>query len=439
MSSKWEKVPIESICLGIFDGPHATPTKTSDGPVFLGISALNSGQLDLSNTEHLSEDDFIKWTKRVVPQAGDIVFSYETRLGQVAVIPAGLRCCLGRRMALMRVNPEKVMSDYLLYAYLSPEFQEVIRQRTVHGSTVDRIPLTEFGSFPISVPPLDVQAKVVEILRAIDDRITLLRETNATLEAIAQALFKSWFVDFDPVRAEMEGRVSEGMDEATAALFPDGLEESELGAVPIGWRVRRLGDVSSYLSRGISPKYLEDGGVLVLNQKCIRDFSVDYCKGRRHDSSQRKIEGRQIATGDVLVNSTGVGTLGRVAQVLSLPEAAVIVDSHITIVRPGPNLSWPYLGQFMMRKQPEIEAMGEGSTGQTELSRSKLAEVFVLVPPEHILAAFDSLVIPVKQRISLNESRIQNMAKLRDVLLPRLISGQLRILEAESQIDALAA
>ena len=439
MSSKWEKVPIESICLGIFDGPHATPTKTSDGPVFLGISALNSGQLDLSNTEHLSEDDFIKWTKRVVPQAGDIVFSYETRLGQVAVIPAGLRCCLGRRMALMRVNPEKVMSDYLLYAYLSPEFQEVIRQRTVHGSTVDRIPLTEFGSFPISVPPLDVQAKVVEILRAIDDRITLLRETNATLEAIAQALFKSWFVDFDPVRAEMEGRVSEGMDEATAALFPDGLEESELGAVPIGWRVRRLGDVSSYLSRGISPKYLEDGGVLVLNQKCIRDFSVDYCKGRRHDSSQRKIEGRQIATGDVLVNSTGVGTLGRVAQVLSLPEAAVIVDSHITIVRPGPNLSWHYLGQFMMRKQPEIEAMGEGSTGQTELSRSKLAEVFVLVPPEHILAAFDSLVIPVKQRISLNESRIQNMAKLRDVLLPRLISGQLRILEAESQIDALAA
>ncbi|MDD2736084.1 MAG: restriction endonuclease subunit S [Desulfuromonadaceae bacterium] len=215
MSSDWKSVNIASLCKGIYDGPHATPKKTDNGPIFLGISSLNKGQLDLSSLEYLSEDDFPKWTKRVTPKKGDIVFSYETRLGEVAIIPDGLRCCLGRRMALMRIDRSKAIPEYILYAYLSPTFQRVIRERTIHGSTVDRIPLTEFGSFPISIPPLIVQKEIAETLKALDDRITLLRETNTTLEAIAQALFKSWFVDFDPVRAKQEGREPEGMDADT--------------------------------------------------------------------------------------------------------------------------------------------------------------------------------------------------------------------------------
>ena len=284
-------------------------------------------------------------------------------------------------------------------------------------------------SISLKIPPRAAQDGIVDVLKSLDDRITLLRETNATLEAIAQALFKSWFVDFDPVRAKMQGRAPEGMDEATAALFPDGFEASELGEVPRGWQVQTLGSVCSYLNRGLSPKYLETNGVLVLNQKCIRDFSVDYGKGRRHDPAQRKIDGREIAVGDVLVNSTGVGTLGRVAQVLQLSEPT-IVDSHVTVVRAGPRLSWPYLGQFLARKQPEIEAMGEGSTGQTELSRSKLGQVPILVPLATVLGAFDNVVLPIKQRIATNDSKAQTLSTLRDTLLPRLISGQLRVPEA---------
>src|SRR5690606_21715692 len=130
---------------------------------------------------------------------------------------------------------------------------------------------------------------------------------------------------------------------------------------------KKLGAVTDYLNRGISPKYLGDGGVLVLNQKCIRDFRVDESKGRRHDPSQRKIDGRKLEVGDVLVNSTGVGTLGRVAQVLHLSEPA-IVDSHVTVVRAGGEINCSYLGCYINWMQPDIEAMGEGSTGQTELS-----------------------------------------------------------------------
>ena len=122
----------------IFDGPHATPRKTQSGPVFLGISNLSNGRLDLTSTEHLSEDDYQRWTRRVTPEAGDLVFSYETRLGEAALIPEGLRCCLGRRMGLLRPHRDRVDPRFLLYAYLGPNFQETLRGRTIHGSTVDR-------------------------------------------------------------------------------------------------------------------------------------------------------------------------------------------------------------------------------------------------------------------------------------------------------------
>jgi len=232
----------------------------------------------------------------------------------------------------------------------------------------------------------------------------------------------------------MQGRAPEGMDEATADLFPDSFEGSELGPVPKGWRVERLGEVCSYLNRGISPKYLEEGGVLVINQKCIRDFSVDYSKARRHDKAQRKIDGRQLVVGDILVNSTGVGTLGRVAQVLTSNEV-VIVDSHVTVVRAGGKLSWPYLGQWMTRQQPNIEAMGEGSTGQTELARSKLSVMPILVPSVDALRLFDEVVTSLKERIAVNEACVSELAKLRDTLLPRLISGQLQLPDAQQNFE----
>ena len=289
-------------------------------------------------------------------------------------------------------------------------------------------------SMPLRVPARREQDCIVELLRALDDRIALLRETNATLEAIAQALFKSWFVDFDPVRAKMEGRAPEGMDEATAALFPDGFEESELGLVPKGWRIGTLGEHTSYLSRGISPKYVEDGGIIVINQKCIRDFSLDLSKARRHDPAQRKIDGRELKKGDILVNSTGVGTLGRVAQVLSL-EQPVIVDSHVTVIRADESLTWNYLGLSIMRRQAEIEGMGEGSTGQTELSRGKLAALKLLLPPIVVLQNFDDVVLPLRERFSANQTQAQILATLRDTLLPRLISGQLRLPEAEALLE----
>ena len=154
MAGEWREMALGEL-VEIFDGPHATPAKTDEGPVFLGISNLAQGRLDLSNTERLSEDDYMRWTRRVEPQAGDVVFSYETRLGEAALMPSGLRCCLGRRMGLLRARTGRVDKRFLLYAYLGPQFQETLRSQTIHGSTVDRIPLIDMAAFPIERwPPL---------------------------------------------------------------------------------------------------------------------------------------------------------------------------------------------------------------------------------------------------------------------------------------------
>ncbi|MEY2861030.1 MAG: hypothetical protein RL392_1488 [Pseudomonadota bacterium] len=439
MSAEWQTVEIGSLCAGIYDGPHATPKKTTEGPIFLGISSLNSGQLDLTSLEYLSEEDFAKWTKRVVPQAGDIVFSYETRLGQVAVIPEGLRCCLGRRMALMRVNPEKAIPDYLLYAFLSPDFQDVIRQRTIHGSTVDRIPLVEFGSFPISVPPLDVQRNVVATLRALDDRITLLRETNATLEAIAQALFKSWFVDFDPVRAKLEGRAPDGMDEATARLFPDSFEESELGLVPSGWRVLPIGDAVEAVGGATpdtkTPAYWEPAIHCWTTPKDLSGIAAPVLldtERKLSDQGLAKIGSGVLPIGTLLLSSRApIGYL-------ALAQVPLAINQGYIAMPPGGLLPPLYLLFWCRQNMDNIKGRANGSTFM-EISKKAFRPIPALVPSPELIQAFTEVAGALFDRLIENEKQAQTLATLRDTLLPRLISGQLRLPEAAALLEGIAA
>lgn len=154
-----------------------------------------------------------------------------------------------------------------------------------------------------------------------------------------------------------------------------------------GWQIRKLGDVCSLLNRGVSPAYLEKGGVCVLNQKCIRNHEVSYEPARRHDDTAKKVaEERFIRRGDVLVNSTGTGTLGRVAQVRNEPEEATTVDSHVTIVRAKPGLfRLEFFGYMLVFIEEAIKEAGDGCGGQTELARSVLAERFSVSYPESLV------------------------------------------------------
>ncbi|MEE7625147.1 restriction endonuclease subunit S [Methylobacter sp. Wu8] len=447
---------IEKNLLEIGDGYRAKNSELSNtGIPFARAANINNG-FKFNNADFFPEADLAKVGNKI-SKPGDVVFTSKGTVGRFALVDLKTpRFVYSPQLCFWRsLDKKEILPEYLYYWMSSQEFLNQIGYLKGQTDMADYVSLRDQRKITATIPNIDVQQQVASVLKPIDDRIVLLRETNATLEAIAQALFKSWFVDFDPVRAKQQGREPEGavqgctsategrmpvaaLDAETAALFPDSFEESELGLVPKGWRAGNIGDNTVYLSRGISPKYLEEGGVLVVNQKCIRDFILDLSKARRHDPVQRKIDGRELSIGDILVNSTGVGTLGRVAQVLSSDEL-MIVDSHVTVVRASENLTWNYLGLSMMRRQVEIERLGEGSTGQTELNRSKLAALKLIIPPKETLLAFDEIALPLRQRFAVNLKQAQTLATLRDTLLPRLISGQLRLPDAEALAEEAGA
>ncbi len=332
------------------------------------------------------------------------------------------------------------ISDDLFAYYLArlPGFRFHAIASMEGTSGRQRVPNEAVSRYKLQLPPVAEQRAIAHILGTLDDKIELNRRMNETLEAMARAIFQSWFVDFDPARAKASGESADsichrlGLTPKLLALFPDSFEDSELGEIPKGWSVSPLGDLSSYLSRGISPKYLEEGGVCVLNQKCIRDGKVSTASARRHDPAQRSFAGRELATGDILVNSTGTGTLGRVAQVMALDEQT-IVDSHVTVVRANPIACAPsYLSLTLMTRQAEIEALGEGSTGQTELSRARLAAVKVLAPPVNLMNAFDVRAKAFREGSSRNDRQNVTLAATRDTLLPKLLSGHLQVPSTEA-------
>lgn len=172
----------------LFDGPHATPQKTPEGPWFLSISSLKGGYLDLAESAHLSEDDFPRWTRRVQPKAGDVLFSYETRLGDAALMPTGIRGSLGRRMALLRSKSDSVSGALLLHAYLAPSFQEEIRRRTIHGATVDRLPLKEMPGWRIRLPAAAERAQLSARLDALHATVLQTAAENRTLADLRDTL-----------------------------------------------------------------------------------------------------------------------------------------------------------------------------------------------------------------------------------------------------------
>ena len=173
-----KRIAIKSIC-EVYDGPHATPKKTENGPIYLGIDAITEdGMLDPSQYAHLSEDDYVKWTKRVILQENDIVFSYEATLGRYALIPKDFYGCLGRRLAIVRNISDKINIKWLYYYFKSPEWTSFIKNQTVKGSTVDRISIESFPEYTVPLIPLEEQNKIVNVLEKIDRKISDNKEIN---------------------------------------------------------------------------------------------------------------------------------------------------------------------------------------------------------------------------------------------------------------------
>jgi type I restriction enzyme S subunit len=404
-------------------------------PIITGAD-LNAGVIDLRGCKFLKPASAARLRIGYAKQ-GDVLLTHKGTMGKTAIVPSlpWPYIILNPQITLYRVSRDgRLHGRFLKFFFDSKPFQAFL-ERISGISTISTLSLTVQKSLEIPLPPLGEQKAIAAVLGALDDKIESNRRMNATLEAMAQALFQSWFVDFDPVRAKLDGRQPVGLDPDAASRFPDSFQDSEVGHIPKGWTVRPLSSHACYLSRGFGPSYLEKGGVCVLNQKCVRDHRVDYSKSRRHDSVKKPINGRVLQTYDVLVNSTGMGTLGRVAQAFHLPEET-IVDSHVTIVRAEVDTDALFLGINLTSREAEIEELGEGSTGQTELSRARLGELKIIAPPLDLQKAFGVTVRPLLMRISENESQSRTLATLRDTLLPKLLSGDLSVMEFEKEVSA---
>jgi type I restriction enzyme, S subunit len=434
MARRWREALLGEL-VEMYDGPHATPPKASDGPVFLGISNLAQGRIDLASSEHVSEDDYTRWTRRVEPQEGDVVFSYETRLGEAAVIPSGLRCCLGRRMGLLRALPGKVDKRFLLYAYLGRQFQETLRSRTIHGSTVDRIPLTDMPSFPIEVPEsLDEQRAIAHILGTLDDKIELNRRMSETLEAMARALFKSWFVDFDPVRAKAEGRDPD-LPQPLADLFPARLVASELGEIPQGWKIKPIGDLAEVVG-GSTPKterpeYWDGGTHHWVTPRDLSGLSMPVLldtERRITHAGLAQISSGLLPKGTVLLSSRApIGYL-------AIAEVPVAVNQGFIAMKPRQGVSNLFLLRWASAAYEDIVSYANGSTF-LEISKASFRQIPMVAPPAAVMDSFDGLSRPMYHKTVASERESRTLAALRDTLLPKLISGELRVEDAERFIS----
>jgi type I restriction enzyme, S subunit len=428
-SVHWPLVPISSVAT-VFDGPHATPEKADSGPVFLGITCLDDGRLDLSRAEHVSEDDFAVWTRRVAPRSGDVVFSYETKIGAAAVIPDDLRCCLGRRMGLVRPDPARLDARFFLYQYLGPEFQSLLRSRTIHGSTVDRISIKEFPDFEIRLPPLSVQKNITRILGSLDDKIELNRRMNDTLEAMARSIFQSWFVDFDPVRARANGEPPEsicqrlGLTPELLAQFPNAFDESSLEVLPSGWQISSIGALADIVG-GSTPntkesKYWDGGHHAWATPKDLSRLSTPVLldtERRVTDAGLAEIGSGLLAPGTVLMSSRA--PIGYRA----INELPVAINQGFIAMKPVNGVSRYFLLYWTEWALQEIVSRANGSTF-LEISKSSFRPIAVVRPPDAVFAAFDQIVQPLYQRMVANEREALLLTEQRDALLPELLTGR---------------
>lgn len=340
-----------------------------------------------------------------------------------------------------------LLPEYVGYYLRSPVFRQAMSTMSTM-STRASLNNEMIGRLEISFPPREVQVRISEILKSLDDRITLLRETNATLEAIAQALFKSWFVDFDPVRAKAEGRQPGGIDATTAALFPDSFEKSELGLVPKGWDLVPFGDLLAHTIGGDwggeSPSDKNDTRVAIIRGTDIPDLQQSTANRVpiRYTSS-KKLSTRKLQDGDLILEVSGGSKDQPTGRALYLTEhllgqfdCPVEPASFCRLLRPPSRDIGVLLGQqltyiYSIGKTWEYQNQ---STGIANFQTAHFLESeLVVVPSPEVLSEFSKMVRPMIDRA--HQSQIRELTQLRDTLLPRLISGQLRLPEAQALLN----
>ena len=444
MSSEWRRTTIEEIAAdessSISIGPFGSRMK-SDCYVDSGVPVVRGN--NISGGKY-PEGDFVFITEEKASELkssqvryGDLVFPHRGAIGRVALIPENGRMILSSSLMKLTPSREKCCPAFLLYFFRSKKgVQELLKNASTVGTPGIGQPLTSLKQISLDLPPLKEQKAIAHILGTLDDKIELNRKTNETLEAMAKALFKSWFVDFDPVRAKAEGRPT-GLPAEISDLFPDSFEDSELGEIPSGWRVGTIASSVGEVFDGphATPKKADEGNVF-LGIKNMTGSSLDLSDVKLigyDDWSQwtRRVEPR---AGDIVF--TYEAALGLFA---AIPHGLkCCLGRRMALIRTKASNGAPHFWFHQFIAKPFQKVIVERSIHGATVNRTPLTEFPgypILEPPETLRLAFDHAASSLWARMHSASNQTASLASLRDALLPKLISGELRIPDAEKMLE----
>ena len=452
IESRWDSVPLGNVTVFVNGDRGKNYPSQSDyvsrGIPFISAADLMDGRVDAENCTFITEAAFDRLGGGKTKE-GDLLFCLRGSLGKVARVRSIPRGAIASSLVIIRAT-DQADRGYLYYILSGPLGQRFAAELN-NGSVQPNISARSLKESCIPLPPLAEQKAIAAVLGALDDKIELNRRMNATLEAMARALFQSWFVDFDPVRAKLDGRPPAALDPATAALFPASFQDSAVGHIPHGWKVGVLdeltkfvigGDwgateptddetVSCYCIRGADIPSLQSGGVGKMPTRFLKPSSV---------------EKRQLADGDLAIEisggsptqCTGRPVLASEALLQSLGQPLVASNFCRILKLKSPALSkFVYLWLRRLYDAGELFQFETGTTGIKNFAFVIFSERYPLVVPDlRVAGAFDRAVSPFFARIQANSQESRTLATLRDTLLPKLLSGELSVASLESKLEA---
>ena len=396
---KWEKVKLSEVTEYITDGDHQPAPKSDSGVLFVKIKDIQDNRLTFDNALFVPQEYYNRLPKNRKAEYGDTLYTVVGSYGIPAFVNHNIPFCFERNIALLHPN-NRVIPKYLYYAVNNPIFYGNANN-IANGSAQKLIPLSKLAGIEISVPPIERQETIVNILSAYDDLIENNQKQIKLLEEAAQRLYKEWFIDL---------------------RFPGHENVKIVDGVPEGWERMVLSEVTSILKRGISPKYSDNGKYSVINQKCIRSSIMDISESRRQEKEY--VPTLNLQDSDTVICSTGTGTLGRVGRVYGdYPNTTF--DSHVTLVRAKENPNYIY--HVVKSQQEYLMGMGRGSTNQQELYRDVIERLVVLCPSQDILLKAERVLNAIHCKIKAVYLQNNLLVESRDRLLPKLMSGEIEV------------
>ena len=419
----WKLVKITDCMEAIIDYRGKTPQKTSVGVPLITARIVKGGRI-LDIEEYIAPEDYDAWMRRGLPKPGDVVITTEAPLGEVAQLD-GRKVALAQRLITLRGKSDRLDNTFLKFL-LQSEFVRGQIQGRGSGTTVIGIRQSELREVHLPIPPLNEQRVIAHILGSLDDKIALNRRTNRTLAELAAALFKSWFVDFDPVVAKMEGRQPFGMDAETAALFPAAFEESEIGLAPAGWRVGSILELADLLSGGTPSTSVAsywNGDVPWVSAKDVSNANGLFVLETERTISAEGVE--RSATKLLRKLTTVVTARGTVGSYCLLGgEMAMNQTNYGLRSKDGISHYFVFFALAQMVEQLKQHAYG---TIFDTITTKAFQDLKVILPAHATIQRFERRVSPLMELILMNLQQSRTLAAIRDALLPKLMAGEIRV------------